>query len=272
MWPSHLMRGSSPVDWCEENYTFTPMIAEFFNTVSNAIFLVMPPFLMHLHQPYAESIGPGIHIIWLLLIVVGASSAYFHATLSLLGQLLDEIAILWVIMAGFAMWYPRAFMPASLKDKEGRKTFTTTVLMVTIVSTYLGFLQPKVNAFFLMTMGIPSVTMLVYNLKREDDLRVTSLGRRSVIFWVTAVLCWVNDRLYCEAWSSIGFPYLHGIWHVLIFIAAYTAVVLFAYFDVKQNHPHERPIIQYWPRESFELGIPYVQLKSYHLNKKEHTI
>ena len=112
----------------------------------------------------------------------------------------------------------------------------------------------------------------VYNLKREDDLRVTSLGRRSVIFWVTAVLCWVNDRLYCEAWSSIGFPYLHGIWHVLIFIAAYTAVVLFAYFDVKQNHPHERPIIQYWPRESFELGIPYVQLKSYHLNKKEHTI
>ena len=127
MWPSHLMRGSSPVDWCEENYTFTPMIAEFFNTVSNAIFLVMPPFLMHLHQPYAESIGPGIHIIWLLLIVVGASSAYFHATLSLLGQLLDEIAILWVIMAGFAMWYPRAFMPASLKDKEGRKTFTTTV-------------------------------------------------------------------------------------------------------------------------------------------------
>ena len=38
--------------------------------------------------------------------------------------------------------------------------FKFQVLMVTIVSTYLGFLQPKVNAFFLMTMGIPSVTML----------------------------------------------------------------------------------------------------------------
>ena len=137
MWPSHLMRGSSPVDWCEENYTFTPMIAEFFNTVSNAIFLVMPPFLMHLHQPYAESIGPGIHVIWLLLIVVGASSAYFHATLSLLGQLLDEIAILWVIMAGFAIWYPRDFMPASLKDKEGRKTFTTTVSIFQITFFFL---------------------------------------------------------------------------------------------------------------------------------------
>ncbi len=57
-------RGSSPVDWCEENYTFTPLIAEFFNTVSNLIFLVMPPFLMFLHKPYSDSMGPGIHLIW----------------------------------------------------------------------------------------------------------------------------------------------------------------------------------------------------------------
>ena len=127
MWSSHLVRGSSPVDWCEENYTFSPLIAEFFNTVTNAIFLVMPPFLMHLHQPYAASIGPGIHVIWMLLIVVGVSSAYFHATLSLLGQLLDEMAILWVVMAGVAMWVPRSMIPPTLRDKEGRKTFTTTV-------------------------------------------------------------------------------------------------------------------------------------------------
>ena len=118
------------MDWCEDNYTFTPFIAEFFNTVSNALFLVMPPFLMHLHQPYAACIGPGIHLIWFLLIVVGASSAYFHATLSLLGQLLDEMAILWVVMAGFAMWYPRPMIPASLRDKEGRKTFTKTVRVI----------------------------------------------------------------------------------------------------------------------------------------------
>jgi hypothetical protein len=71
--------------------------------------------------------GHGIHVIWALLIVVGASSAYFHATLSLLGQLLDELAILWVVMAGFAMWYPKGAMPPGLRDKEGRKTFSIMV-------------------------------------------------------------------------------------------------------------------------------------------------
>lgn len=263
----HFSRGSSPVDWCEENYSYSPLIAEFFNTVSNALFLVMPPFLMHLHKPYSYSMGPGIQVIWVLLIVVGASSAYFHATLSLLGQLLDEVAILWVVMAGFAMWFPKAAMPPQVKDKRGRRTFINMVIVLTILSTSLGFLQPAFNAFFLMTLGVPSICMLMYNLRKEPDNRTRSLGRRCILLWVLAVACWINDRLLCDAWTSMGFPYLHGFWHVLIFLAAYTGVVLFAYFDVKNHNPYETPEIRYWPVNTFELGVPYVELKSFRYMK-----
>ena len=114
------------------------------------------------------------------------------------------------------------------------------------MSTLLGFLEPSFNAFFLMTLGVPSCGMLLYNLRRERaNFRVASLGRRTIALWGFAVACWVNDRLLCDAWTRLGFPYLHGFWHVLIFLAAYTGVVLFAYFDVKNHHPAEQPRIRW---------------------------
>ena len=68
---------------------------------------------------------------WLLLWVVGWTSTYFHATLSLLGQLLDEISVLWVLMAGMAFWFPEQLIPAVLKsktkDRSGRKKFVFAV-------------------------------------------------------------------------------------------------------------------------------------------------
>lgn len=98
-------------------------------------------------------------------------------------------------------------------------------------------------------------------LPRDDNSRIHRLGIRCASVWLLAVFCWINDRLLCEAWSSISFPYLHGLWHIFIFIAAYTACVLFAYFSVREEKPEERAVLKYWPRNDFEFGIPYVSIK-----------
>nr|CAD7430762.1 unnamed protein product [Timema monikensis] len=260
MW-QHLEPGSSPVDWCEGNYLISPLIAEFVNTFSNVLFFLLPPVMMYLFREYARFVNPGIHILWLLLIVVGISSAYFHATLSLIGQLLDELAILWIFMASFSMFFPRRFFP--LLFHNDRKLFSLAAVVFALIATFLAVLHPIANAFALMTLGLPAFLLLIHELKRCESGRVYRLGIRCAAVWLLAVACWLNDRLFCETWLALNFPYLHALWHILIFIASYTALVLFAYFAVKEERPDTTPVLRYWPREDFELGVPYVTIRSY---------
>lgn len=114
-----LGRGSSPVDWCEGNYLHNSFIAETGNTVTNLVFLLYTPLLVFLSGQFARNIHRGIYIIWALYAFVGLSSAYFHATLSLLGQLLDELSILWLIASAFSMLIPSENFPNFIKRNRG---------------------------------------------------------------------------------------------------------------------------------------------------------
>lgn len=79
--------------------------------LSNFLFLLVPPISIYLFQDYGRCISRGIHVVWALLFVIGLSSAYFHATLSLVGQLLDEVSILWGFAAVYALFFPNKLFP-----------------------------------------------------------------------------------------------------------------------------------------------------------------
>ena len=63
-------------------------------------------YCSYLFRGYSQAVSGGINVVWLLLMVVGLGSIYFHATLSFAGQLIDELAIAWVVLAGFTIWMP----------------------------------------------------------------------------------------------------------------------------------------------------------------------
>ena len=52
------------------------------------MFFIIPPIMMSLFVDYGRRVTYGIHVIWIMLIVVGLGSVYFHATLSMVKKIL----------------------------------------------------------------------------------------------------------------------------------------------------------------------------------------
>lgn len=97
-------------------------------------------------------------------------------------------------------------------------------------------------------------------LPRCKNIRVRRLGYTCTVWWLIAITCWVSDRVFCDTWTHLSFPYLHCVWHVFIFIASYIGCVLGAYFHAASEFAQLRPHLTFWPHWSYDLGIPYITL------------
>uniref|UniRef100_A0A8C5KXA6 Alkaline ceramidase n=1 Tax=Jaculus jaculus TaxID=51337 RepID=A0A8C5KXA6_JACJA len=251
--PSIFAYQSSEVDWCESNFQHSELVAEFYNTFSNIFFFIFGPLMMFLMHPYAQRYTSGIYYISLLFMVIGLFSMYFHMTLSFLGQLLDEISILWLLASSYSLWMPRCYYPSFLRGS--RVHFTYLVIIISVISTFLSFLKPTINAYALNSVAIH----ILYLVTSNKDLR--HLISVSVVLWATALTSWISDRLFCNFWQRIHFFYLHSIWHVLISITFPYGIVTMALVDASYEMPGQTLKVHYWPRDTWPVGLPYVEIQ-----------
>ncbi|KAM4758838.1 alkaline ceramidase 1 isoform 2-T3 [Cyanocitta cristata] len=115
--PSIFSYQSAEVDWCESNFVRSAVIAEYYNTISNVSFFILSPALLYLNRQYCQKRAVPLYFVSGLLLLVGLFSMYFHMTLSYVGQLLDELSILWTLAVAYSFWYPQCYFPKCIKTR-----------------------------------------------------------------------------------------------------------------------------------------------------------
>ncbi|XP_062250808.1 alkaline ceramidase 1 [Platichthys flesus] len=257
---------SSDLDWCEDNYKHSEHVVEYFNTISNFSFFIISPVMLYLLHPYAKERNLAIHLVWIMMIFVGLFSWYFHMTLSFVGQMLDELSIVWALAAAYSVWFPRKMFPSFIKE---RSTFSRLVLLVTVVTTVTSFVKPTVNAYALNSFGLHMVYTVAVEMRCCTDQKVLRLAKFAVALWVLAISCWISDRFGCSFWQELNFCYMHGFWHILIGMSVAYGSTLMAYLDATNEIPYSLPGLQFWPCAEWPVGLPHIVLKGTTKTRKQ---
>lgn len=199
---------SSPVDWCEANYEVTPYVSEFWNSAS-ATLLFSPGFLGYYayKNTRGEKHEPNLYLVWMCILISAAGSCYFHSSLSVAGQVLDEMPLIILAVYGIALGIPANKWPS----QKYRNLFYSwkTLLCANIGMLLISLLKPHVS-HILVLAAIPfaSVAPIVGFYFCKD--KPWDLMKLFVVFWFLAFSCWFADKLACEEttaffMSTIGF-------------------------------------------------------------------
>ena len=188
---------SSSIDWCEANFVYNFYIAEYWNSLTSLMISVNGLVGMYYY--------PEVQILYLTLIPIGITSFYFHASLSLMGQLLDEFFIMFSIIVS-AHYINNHIYPICN---------SYLLYFINFIQILLCFTFPVYNRLLLFLHGFYFWKFLRHmktTLYVEDIYYITV----SEVLFSLSVACWLIDYIFC-----IKFINFHAIWHILIGCVGY---------------------------------------------------
>lgn len=226
---------TSTMDWCEENYAVTPYVAEFWNTISNVVFIV-PPLTVayHFWRYRLSEFGPIVCL--LLLACVGFGSFAFHCTLLYESQLLDELPM---IYGTCAMLYCIIEIQSQPNSRNTRLALLLTSISVLITTLYATFKNPLI---FLWSYGLLAAVLLSLNIRGCIKYN----GSKSLLLLATAsygfgFVLWNIDNELCYSVRDVrgALPgviapatQLHAWWHFFAGVGTFFTIICIVHLRI----------------------------------------
>jgi hypothetical protein len=172
-------------------------------------------------NPRIKRVEPQMNIVWFLMIAVGLGSVYFHGTLSVAGQISDELPIVMLCTA------------LGLMSRAGRMTDRDAVINGHVLGR-LGAVLCTLCLFFPVLSHVLTVAFMPVNAGVIGYDYYHSPADKPVfkkLFWTTqslfllAFVCWILDRVACEEITGFGLEHF-GFYPQLPLARVYWAHVL----------------------------------------------
>lgn len=193
------------VSFCEQKYTITPYIAEYYNTMSAFSYMIVGIIFYFTKIRYISNV--------LLLMSLGTMT--LHCTLRYYGQWMDEISML--ILSFYIIKYLRLDL---------LKKSTHHIYLCGIIVGYFLFNNFFIY-FFLMFAGMQLYIYNLAQLKRNKNKRLENfLIKAYTTSLIIATICWFLDQIACD---YVSYFQLHAVWHVgtaLAILFGFTAIII----------------------------------------------
>jgi len=251
---------SSSIDWCERNYIVSWYIAEFWNTLSSLVIILCGALdLYHARKTQCEL---RFQLYALSVILVGLGTVAFHGSLTYVGQLGDELPMVWCMMVS---WFILITMETS-KSKGNNflaQVLTTYAVVFSLVHT-IGAYTVLFQVHFVVLMAVP----VIYTYKFVQNYGHHEAVKPLVIYyaamWAVAGIVWLVDQLCCEKLHSLSImgveipnPQLHALWHILTGLCTHIGMVLYRlirHMVLYKSHPKVNWVLGVWP--TLDLSKP----------------
>ncbi|CAF1291155.1 unnamed protein product [Adineta ricciae] len=261
---------TSSIDWCERNYVVTQYIAEFWNCISSFSMCILGAIL------FVRGLYNKLETRFLLsslgFAFVGLGSAYFHGTLTHLGQMFDELPMVYSMI----VWW---FILFRMNDSKTIKSIIFAIDLSVLFGVFYGLLWTYVHSLqtfvlvfqaHMSLMVIGAIMKLIY-LYRQPYHHIYQLKYIIIVYIVlliSAFVSWTVDQQLCETFNNKSpfNPQLHAWWHVLGAFHCHLGIVCseaMRLLTIKyKQHKSRNPKQPFKPENNIQfvlyLGLPYV--------------